>query len=118
MPITLYPASYISTAALEPTLPKPCTMTRLPSRDKPSFLQASSQTIITPRPVASRRPREPPMLMGFPVTTAVTVSHVHGICVHHPGHDLFVGIDVGSRNVFLGADEFDQFGGVASRHAF
>src|SRR5258708_23873879 len=72
MPITLYPASYISRAALEPTLPKPCTMTRLPSRDKPSFLIASSHTIITPRPVASRRPREPPILMGFPVTTAVT----------------------------------------------
>src|ERR1035441_1486588 len=58
----------MSSAALEPTLPKPCTITRVLSRDRPSFWQASSQTIITPRPVASRRPREPPMLMGFPVT--------------------------------------------------
>ena len=29
--------------------------------------------IITPRPVASRRPSDPPSSMGFPVTTAVSV---------------------------------------------
>ena len=29
-----------------------------------------------PRPVASFRPREPPMLSGFPVTTAVTVWRI------------------------------------------
>src|ERR1035441_9815840 len=86
----------MSSAALEPTLPKPCTITRVLSRDRPSFWQASSQTIITPRPVASRRPREPPMLMGFPVTHVVTVC----------GPDLV-----------YGADEFDQFGGVAAGHA-
>ena len=37
------------------------------------FRIAFSQTMRTPRPVASRRPREPPMLIGLPVTTAVTV---------------------------------------------
>src|ERR1039458_9196820 len=167
MPTTLYPPWCISWAAFEPTLPKPCTITRLLSRDRPSFLMASSHTPSTPRPVASRRPREPPMLMGFPVTHAVTVCrmcmeyvsiiqamicslvltsgagtsfsgprsgaadvdglsgdarrhglpHVHGVCVHHPGHDLFVGIDIRRGNVFFGSDEFDQFGGVAPGHA-
>src|SRR5579863_7718 len=33
------------------------------------------------------------------------LAHVHGIGVHHPGHGLFVGIDVGRGNVFFGADE-------------
>src|SRR5208337_1705158 len=45
------------------------------------------------------------------------LAHVHGIGVHHPGHDLFVGVDVGGGNVFFGADEFDQFRGVAAGHA-
>ena len=58
------------------------------------------------------------MLMGFPVTHGRhRLAHVHGIGVHHPRHDLFVGVDVGGGNVFFGADEFDQFGGVAARHA-
>src|SRR6266700_2485088 len=37
----------------------------------PSLASALSQQIITPRPVASRRPRDPPSSMGLPVTTAV-----------------------------------------------
>ncbi len=37
----------------------------------PSFSTALSTQIITPRPVASLRPREPPSSIGFPVTTAV-----------------------------------------------
>src|SRR4029077_17378101 len=45
------------------------------------------------------------------------LAHVHGIGIHHPGHDLFVGIDVGGGNVLLGANEFDQFGGVTTSHA-
>src|SRR5437764_4511907 len=46
------------------------------------------------------------------------LPHVHGIGVHHPGHDLFVGIHVGRGNIFFRADEFDQFSGVAASHAF
>jgi len=53
--------------------PNPCTMTRVPSRDRLNFLSAWSAVIITPRPVASRRPRDPPMFKGLPVTTAFTV---------------------------------------------
>src|SRR5258708_29747601 len=44
------------------------------------------------------------------------LAHVHGVGVHHPGHDLFVGVDVGSGNVFFGPDEFDKFGSVAAGH--
>src|SRR5215469_5237449 len=36
------------------------------------------------------------------------LAHVHGVGVHHPGHDLFIGVDVGGGNVFLGADGFDK----------
>ena len=32
-----------------------------------------ASTIMQPRPVASRRPSEPPISTGLPVTTAVTV---------------------------------------------
>src|SRR5208283_5631774 len=45
------------------------------------------------------------------------LAHVHGVGVHHPGHDLFVGVDVGGGDIFFGADEFDQLGGVAAGHA-
>src|SRR5437667_277416 len=48
-------------------------LVRQDSRFRPSFLIASWQTTMMRRPVASRRPREPPMLSGLPVTTAVTV---------------------------------------------
>ena len=83
-----------------------------------SFLMASSQIIMTPRPVASRRPRDPPMSIGLPVTTAGhRLPHVHGVGVHHPCHGLLVGVDVGRGNVFFRADEFDQLGGVAAGHA-
>ncbi len=68
--------SWRSLAELEPTLPKPCTMTRVPSMDMPRCLMASSQTTEMPRPVASLRPREPPRLTGLPVTTALTVWRI------------------------------------------
>ena len=45
------------------------------------------------------------------------LPHVHGVGVHHPCHGLLVGVDVGSGNVFFGADELDQLGGVAAGHA-
>ncbi len=63
----------MSCAVIEPTLPNPCTATRVPLIGMPSFLSASRVTSMQPRPVASRRPREPPISTGLPVTTAVTV---------------------------------------------
>ena len=45
------------------------------------------------------------------------LAHVHGVGVHHPRHDLLVGVDVGRGNVFLRTDELDEFGGVAAGHA-
>ena len=39
----------------------------------PSFFAASVATTNTPRPVASRLPKEPPIAMGLPVTTPVDV---------------------------------------------
>ena len=67
------PCCDISCAAIEPTLPKPCTATREPLRSKPRCFADSRATIITPRPVASRRPSEPPISTGLPVTTEVEV---------------------------------------------
>ncbi len=58
---------------IEPTLPNPCTATVAPFSSKPRCLADSRATIITPRPVASRRPSEPPISTGLPVTTAVAV---------------------------------------------
>src|SRR6185437_13470230 len=45
------------------------------------------------------------------------LTHVHGVGIHDPGHDLLVGIDVGGGHVFFRPDEFDDFGGVAAGHA-
>ena len=42
---------------------------------------------------------------------------VHGVGVHHPGHDLLVGIYIGCRNVFVGADDDADLTGVAARDA-
>ena len=39
----------------------------------PTALSASRVENMQPRPVASRRPSEPPIATGLPVTTAVTV---------------------------------------------
>src|SRR5256885_1214219 len=57
-------------AAFEPTLPKPWITTRVWSRFLSSRLRASSHTVIRPRPVASRRPWEPPSPNGLPGTIA------------------------------------------------
>ncbi len=58
---------------MDPTLPNPWTATLVPLTGIPSFRSASRVTSMHPRPVASRRPREPPISTGLPVTTAVTV---------------------------------------------
>ena len=83
-----------------PTLPKPCTATRAPSRSRPMRRAASRPVTKTPRPVALTRPSEPPRCIGLPVTTPVAVgAGVHRVRVHHPGHDLAVGVHVGRRDV-------------------
>ena len=43
---------------------------------------------------------------------------MHGIGIHHPRHGLFVSVHIRSRDIFLRADEFHQFRGVAAGHAF
>src|SRR5258708_4715396 len=45
------------------------------------------------------------------------LAHVHGVGVHHPGHGLFVRIDVRSRHIFFGANEFHEFSCVPPGHA-
>ncbi len=71
--MTLAPASWNSLAATLPTLPKPCTTMRAPLISRPRLRAASTPTTNTPRPVASRRPSEPPSEIGLPVTTPVDV---------------------------------------------
>jgi hypothetical protein len=81
-------------------------------------LAASRVAIITPRPVGFARPSEPPSSIGLPVTTAVGVADVHRVGVHHPRHDLIVGVDVGRGDVLLGADRVDDLGDVAAGQRF
>ena len=45
------------------------------------------------------------------------VARVHRVGVHDPGHRLLVGVHVGRGHVLLGADEVDELGRVAARHA-
>ncbi len=45
------------------------------------------------------------------------LAHVHGVCVHHPRHGLFVGVHVGRGNIFFRTDELDQLRGIAAGHA-
>src|SRR6185369_13037772 len=45
------------------------------------------------------------------------VARVHGIGVHHPGHDLGVGVDVRRRDVLLGSDEDLDLGEKAAGQA-
>ena len=61
-------ASWSSLAETEPALPNPWTATRAPSSGIPRYLSASAAVSITPRPVASWRPSDPPISIGFPVT--------------------------------------------------
>ncbi|MPM51554.1 hypothetical protein SDC9_98303 [bioreactor metagenome] len=43
---------------------------------------------------------------------------VHGVGVHHPGHDLAVGVHVRRGDVLGGADHHADLAGVATRQAF
>ena len=92
---TLAPSSARSSALIDPTLPKPWTATVALLISMPTCLADSRVTIITPRPVASRRPSDPPSSTGFPVTTpGLGVADMHAVGVHHPRHRLLVGVHV------------------------
>ena len=43
------------------------------------------------------------------------VTDVHAVGVHHPRHDLIVGVDVGRRDVLFGADRVDDLRDVPPR---
>ena len=72
------PIFWSRSADTDPTLPKPWTATVAPLMGKPRCAAASRAVIMTPRPVASRRPSDPPISTGLPVTTAV---HVEPTCM-------------------------------------
>jgi len=108
----------MSCAASEPTLPNPWTTTRHPSFFMPSLASALSQQIMTPRPVASRRPAEPPSSIGLPGLQQCGFADVHGVGVHHPSHGLLVRADVRSGDVALWAQPIGEFGGVAACKSF
>ena len=59
----------MSLAEMEPTLPKPWTAQVDLKGFSPILSMALRAATMTPRPVASTRPLEPPMTRGFPVTT-------------------------------------------------
>ena len=46
------------------------------------------------------------------------VAHRHRVGVHHPGHGLRVGVDVGGGDVAVGPDDGQDLGDIAARHAF
>src|SRR5204863_3992162 len=46
------------------------------------------------------------------------LPHVHGIGIHHPGHDLLVGAHVRGGNIFFRPDEFHEFGGITASDLF
>ncbi|MOA20073.1 hypothetical protein D3C78_1404920 [compost metagenome] len=43
---------------------------------------------------------------------------VHGVGIHHPGHDFGVGADVRCRDIFLWPDDKTDFAGVATGQSF
>src|SRR5207244_7454851 len=73
-------------ALTDPTFPNPWIATRAPFRDMPSRASASRVTNMTPRPVASRRPSDPPISTGLPATTAVTLSRLVIVYAHRRHH--------------------------------
>ena len=76
---------------------------------------ASRVQIMTPRPVASRRPFRPAendRLAGD--DGGFGAADVHGVGVHDPRHDLLVRVDVRRGHVLVGADGIDDLGHVAA----
>jgi len=72
---------------MPPTLPKPCTATRAVLISIPRWRAASTPTVYTPRPVASRRPQRAAQINRFAGHHArCGGAFVHGVSVHHPRH--------------------------------
>src|ERR1700753_496337 len=103
---------------MAPTLPKPCTAIRAPSISTPMRRAASDATTNTPRPVASRRPSEPPSVIGFAGHEAGgRLALVHRVRVHHPRHDLLVRVHVRRGDIGIRSDDDADLAGVAARDA-
>ena len=74
---------------------------------------------MTPRPVASSRPTDPPSVTGLPVTTPSSWwPTIMLIGVEHPGHDLRIGAGVGGGDVVHRADDRHDLAGIAAGEAF
>ena len=103
---TVAPSSTISRAAIEPALPKPWTATRAfveLDAEVAGRLDDAEDGAAGRRLVAALRPAEADRLAGDDARDGV--PGVHGVGVHHPGHDLGVGVDVRRRDVLLGPDQ-------------
>ncbi len=103
---TVAPSSPIRRAAIEPALPKPWTATRglrQVHAEVAGGLDDAVDAAAGGRLVATLRAAEADRLAGDDARDGV--AGVHRVGVHHPGHDLGVGVDVRGRDVLLGADE-------------
>ncbi|MNY07366.1 hypothetical protein D3C86_1401660 [compost metagenome] len=66
--------------------------------------------------VTAQRPAQRDRLAGH--HAGGRAARVHRVGIHHPGHDLGVGIHVRRRNILGRADDQVDFTGVAARQAF
>ena len=112
------PSSASRTADVAPALPKPWTTTREPAhghaqvrRRRLDAIDGASGGRLGATLGATQRDRLARDDAGH------GVSRVHRVGVHHPGHDLGIGVDVGCRDVLLGTDEHAQLGREAARQA-
>ena len=115
---TVEPSSAMSRAAIEPALPKPWTATRRLVRSMPRWRAASTMRVDAAaggRLVAALGAAEADRLAGDDARDRV--ARVHRVGVHHPGHDLGVGVDVRRRDVLLGTDQDLDLGGEAAGQA-
>ena len=83
--------------------------------DPPRRLAAGDEDAATGRLDAAERAAEVQGLAGDDAGRGG--AGVHRVRVHHPGHDLAVGVHVGRRDVALRADDDADLAGVAARHA-
>ena len=115
----LAPCSASSSAETEPTLPKPCTATVAPLMSRAEVLgrftrhdhDAAAGGFAPPERAAHLD-----RLAGHDGRRGV--ADVHRVGVHHPRHDLLVGVDVRRRHVLFRTDRVDDFGDVAPRQRF
>ena len=112
------PRREMSRAAIEPALPKPWTATRRSWQVHAQVARRLDDRVDAAagrRLVAALRAAEADRLAGDDARDRV--ADVHRVGVHHPGHDLGVGVDVRRRDVLLGADEDLDLGGEAAGQA-